>query len=176
MKDSTSFNVHHVTHKSGGEQGETNMMTSSRATERRASNTSSRRKSSCEQSLVSITIDEERTSPHHETQEKQQQQQQRQQSRRRLSSVDHQSDSNGNGSGNGNNKAKSSRFNLADPRERSRHMANPGEFAQACRSLPANKKGFVMSIACQSKRGSDYFCRCWTQLSTRIGSSCCTAI
>ena len=33
------------------------------------------------------------------------------------------------------------RFNLADPQERSRLLANPGEFAQACRSLPANKKG-----------------------------------
>ena len=33
------------------------------------------------------------------------------------------------------------RFNLADPQERSRHPANPGEFAQACRSLPANKTG-----------------------------------
>lgn len=33
------------------------------------------------------------------------------------------------------------RFNLADPQERSRHLANPGEFAQVCRSLPANKKG-----------------------------------
>jgi predicted AAA+ superfamily ATPase len=33
------------------------------------------------------------------------------------------------------------RFNLADPQERSRHLANPGEFAQACRSLSAKKKG-----------------------------------
>jgi hypothetical protein len=33
------------------------------------------------------------------------------------------------------------RFNLADPLERSRHLANPGEFAQACRSLPARKNG-----------------------------------
>jgi len=33
------------------------------------------------------------------------------------------------------------RFNLADPHERTRLLANPGEFAQACRSLPANKKG-----------------------------------
>lgn len=33
------------------------------------------------------------------------------------------------------------RFNFADPQERSRHLANPGEFAQACRSLPADQKG-----------------------------------
>lgn len=33
------------------------------------------------------------------------------------------------------------RFNLADPQERSRHLANPGEFAQVCRSVPPNKKG-----------------------------------
>ncbi|MCX6922059.1 MAG: AAA family ATPase, partial [Verrucomicrobia bacterium] len=33
------------------------------------------------------------------------------------------------------------RFNLADPQERSRLLANPGEFAQACRSLPVDKKG-----------------------------------
>jgi predicted AAA+ superfamily ATPase len=43
------------------------------------------------------------------------------------------------------------RFNLADPQERSRHLANPGEFAQACRSLPANKKGqFVFVDEAQS--------------------------
>ena len=43
------------------------------------------------------------------------------------------------------------RFNLADPHERSRHLANPGEFAQACRSLPANKKGqFVFVDEAQS--------------------------
>lgn len=43
------------------------------------------------------------------------------------------------------------RFNLADPQERSRHLANPGEFAQACRSLPANKKGqFVLVDEAQS--------------------------
>jgi predicted AAA+ superfamily ATPase len=43
------------------------------------------------------------------------------------------------------------RFNLADPLERSRHLANPGEFAQACRSLPANKKGqFVFVDEAQS--------------------------
>ena len=33
------------------------------------------------------------------------------------------------------------RFNLADPQERSRHLAHPGEFAQACRSLPSKRKG-----------------------------------
>jgi len=32
------------------------------------------------------------------------------------------------------------RFNLADPQERSRHLANPGEFAQACRALPASQE------------------------------------
>ena len=43
------------------------------------------------------------------------------------------------------------RFNLADPLERSRHLGNPGEFAQACRSLPANKKGqFVFVDEAQS--------------------------
>ena len=33
------------------------------------------------------------------------------------------------------------RFDLTDPQERSRHLGHPGEFAQACRSLPANKQG-----------------------------------
>ena len=43
------------------------------------------------------------------------------------------------------------RFNLADPLERSRLLANPGEFAQACRSLPSNKKGqFVFVDEAQS--------------------------
>ena len=43
------------------------------------------------------------------------------------------------------------RFNLADPQERSRHLGNAGEFAQACRSLPANKKGqFVFVDEAQS--------------------------
>lgn len=43
------------------------------------------------------------------------------------------------------------RFNLADPHERSRHLAHPGEFAQACRSLPADKKGqFVFVDEAQS--------------------------
>ena len=43
------------------------------------------------------------------------------------------------------------RFNLADPQERSRHLGNPGEFAQACRSLPANKKGqFIFVDEAQS--------------------------
>jgi uncharacterized protein len=43
------------------------------------------------------------------------------------------------------------RFNLADPQERSRHLARPGEFAQACRSLPANRKGqFVFVDEAQS--------------------------
>ena len=43
------------------------------------------------------------------------------------------------------------RFNLVDPLERSRHLAHPGEFAQACRSLPANKKGqFVFVDEAQS--------------------------
>jgi predicted AAA+ superfamily ATPase len=42
-------------------------------------------------------------------------------------------------------------FNLADPQERSRHLGNPGEFAQVCRSLPANKKGrFVFVDEAQS--------------------------
>ena len=38
------------------------------------------------------------------------------------------------------------RFNLADPQERSRHLANPGEFAQACRSLSADKKGHFVFV------------------------------
>lgn len=38
------------------------------------------------------------------------------------------------------------RFNLADPQERSRHLSKPGEFAQACRSLPANKKGQLVFV------------------------------
>lgn len=43
------------------------------------------------------------------------------------------------------------RFNLADPQERSRQLANPGVFAQACRSLPTNKKGqFVFVDEAQS--------------------------
>ena len=43
------------------------------------------------------------------------------------------------------------RFNMADPQERSRHLANPGEFAQACRSLPAKQKGqFVFVDEAQS--------------------------
>jgi predicted AAA+ superfamily ATPase len=43
------------------------------------------------------------------------------------------------------------RFNLADPQERSRHLAHPGEFAQACRGLPANQKGqFVFVDEAQS--------------------------
>ena len=43
------------------------------------------------------------------------------------------------------------RINLADPQERSRHLANPGEFAQACRSLPTNRKGqFVFVDEAQS--------------------------
>ena len=43
------------------------------------------------------------------------------------------------------------RFNLADPQERSRHLGNPGEFAQVCRSLPTNKKGqFVFVDEAQS--------------------------
>jgi predicted AAA+ superfamily ATPase len=43
------------------------------------------------------------------------------------------------------------RFNLADPQERSRLLGNPDEFAQACRSLPANKKGqFVFVDEAQS--------------------------
>ncbi|MBI3866907.1 MAG: ATP-binding protein [Verrucomicrobia bacterium] len=43
------------------------------------------------------------------------------------------------------------RFNLADPHERSRHLANPGEFAQACRSLPSDRKGqFVFVDEAQS--------------------------
>ena len=33
------------------------------------------------------------------------------------------------------------RINLADPLERTRHLANPGEFAQACRALPAGRPG-----------------------------------
>ncbi len=47
--------------------------------------------------------------------------------------------------------AEALRFNLADPQERSRHLARPGEFAQACRSLPAGKKGqFVFVDEAQS--------------------------
>jgi predicted AAA+ superfamily ATPase len=43
------------------------------------------------------------------------------------------------------------RFNLADPQERSRHLANLGKFAQACRSLPASEKGqFVFVDEAQS--------------------------
>lgn len=43
------------------------------------------------------------------------------------------------------------RFDLADPQERARHLANRGEFAQACRSLPANRKGqFVFVDEAQS--------------------------
>ena len=43
------------------------------------------------------------------------------------------------------------RFNLADPLERSRHLANQGEFAQGCRSLPADKTGqFVFVDEAQS--------------------------
>jgi predicted AAA+ superfamily ATPase len=38
------------------------------------------------------------------------------------------------------------RFNLADPQERSRLLANPGEFTQACRSLPANQKGQLVFV------------------------------
>jgi len=33
------------------------------------------------------------------------------------------------------------RFNLADPQQRTRHLANPGEFAQVCRSLPRDPAG-----------------------------------
>jgi predicted AAA+ superfamily ATPase len=43
------------------------------------------------------------------------------------------------------------RFNLADPQERSRQLANPGHFAQACRSLPADQDGqFVFVDEAQS--------------------------
>lgn len=43
------------------------------------------------------------------------------------------------------------RLNLADPQERSRLLANPGEFAQICRSLPSNRKGqFVFVDEAQS--------------------------
>jgi predicted AAA+ superfamily ATPase len=43
------------------------------------------------------------------------------------------------------------RINLADPQERSRHLAHPGDFAQACRSLPARQKGqFVFVDEAQS--------------------------
>jgi predicted AAA+ superfamily ATPase len=43
------------------------------------------------------------------------------------------------------------RFNLADPQERTRHLAHPGEFAQACRSLSARNKGqFVFVDEAQS--------------------------
>jgi predicted AAA+ superfamily ATPase len=38
------------------------------------------------------------------------------------------------------------RFNLADPQERSRHLANPGEFAQVCRSLPVSKPGHFVFV------------------------------
>ena len=40
---------------------------------------------------------------------------------------------------------------LADPKERTRHLANPGAFAEECRSLPAEKKGqFVFVDEAQS--------------------------
>ena len=43
------------------------------------------------------------------------------------------------------------RLNFADPQERSRHLAHSGEFAQACRSLPSNRKGqFVFVDEAQS--------------------------
>jgi predicted AAA+ superfamily ATPase len=43
------------------------------------------------------------------------------------------------------------RFNLADPLERTRHLANPGEFTEACRSLPSDQKGqFVFVDEAQS--------------------------
>ena len=43
------------------------------------------------------------------------------------------------------------RFNLADPQERSRFLAHPNEFTQACRSLPAGKKSqFVFVDEAQS--------------------------
>jgi len=38
------------------------------------------------------------------------------------------------------------RINLADPQERSRHLANPGEFANVCRSLPKDKQGQVVFV------------------------------
>ena len=40
---------------------------------------------------------------------------------------------------------------LADPQERTRHLANPGAFVEECRSLPAHKKGqFVFVDEAQS--------------------------
>jgi predicted AAA+ superfamily ATPase len=43
------------------------------------------------------------------------------------------------------------RINLADPQERTRHLAHPGEFAQVCRSLPPGQKGqFVFVDEAQS--------------------------
>ena len=43
------------------------------------------------------------------------------------------------------------RFNMADPMERTRHLAHPGEFAQVCRSLPRDRKGqFVFVDEAQS--------------------------
>lgn len=40
---------------------------------------------------------------------------------------------------------------LADPKERTRHLANPGAFVEDCRSLPANQKGqFVFVDEAQS--------------------------
>lgn len=42
-------------------------------------------------------------------------------------------------------------FDLADPQERTRHLANAGAFAQECRALPVNKKGqFVFVDEAQS--------------------------
>lgn len=38
------------------------------------------------------------------------------------------------------------RFNFADPVERSRHLTNPGEFAQACRALPSSGKGHYVYV------------------------------
>jgi predicted AAA+ superfamily ATPase len=47
--------------------------------------------------------------------------------------------------------AKSEHHSRGGSVERSRHLGNPGEFAQACRSLPANKKGqFVFVDEAQS--------------------------
>lgn len=42
-------------------------------------------------------------------------------------------------------------IDLADPRERTRHLADPGAFAQECRALPAGREGrFVFVDEAQS--------------------------
>lgn len=42
--------------------------------------------------------------------------------------------------------ADSVRINMADPQERSRYLAHPGQFTQVCRSLPVRKKAQVVFV------------------------------